>query len=233
MCGFRKLWTKDERSSGWDDLLSVHHACLRSPLRDDEMHFAFFNSLLPSRCSTRAMRLVWPVLKSRWTRAKPLPEECYLLEWRLFDLLNLNPLYPRWESSICKMRIQVVPSCHTCLERNTLFLCTGWTWYSAQGMRHKAFLSLPLLLRAISETGVALPFLPLFICFLVFAPSSVPTLVLSCSPALGQEIQYQALWCVFPALCIMQEWHQPPVVPFKKRKQHWASTALFHLLISP
>lgn len=150
MCGFRKLRTKDERSSGWDDLLSVHHACLRSPLRDDEMHFAFFNSLLPSRCSTRAMRLVWPVLKSRWTRAKPLPEECYLLEWRLFDLLNLNPLYPRWESSICKMRIQVVPSCHTCLERNTLFLCTGWTWYSAQGMRHKAFLSLPLLLRAIS-----------------------------------------------------------------------------------
>lgn len=74
-------------------------------------------------------------------------------------------------------------------------------------MRHKTFLSLPLLLRAISETGVAFPFLPLFLFIrsLVFAPSSVPISVLSCSPALGQEIQYEALRCVFPALCVTQK----------------------------
>jgi len=50
----------------------------------------------------------------------------------------------------------------------------------------------PVLSRAIiSATGVAFPFLPsfLFISCLVFAPSSVPVQVLSCSLALGRQIQ--------------------------------------------
>lgn len=87
MCALKVF--KDEREEPVRmDLFSLH-----SSLRDNEMCCAFLNSWLPSRCSTRGMRLdlTFPEEQLNVVRAIASSVFTWLCMRTRLDLNNLNP----------------------------------------------------------------------------------------------------------------------------------------------